>query len=176
MTMADNEKKIPPIPSDDPEQDCCFNCMHGSPCSDGYVRCCIGTSRLFPWNFCCRIQRRVYPRMAMNPLMKAPTDDYISKHTSRSKLSDFATALFWGRDLHTEKKSGDRMTVSYLDKSVEAKIEDNKRYKCWYEYSDASDPADSSTWYYIVYVEEVPQKFVEYERMTKNYKEYIESK
>ena len=35
------------------------------------------------------------------------------------------------------------------------KLEDNKQYKVWAEYHDASDPMDSSCSYTIIYIEEV---------------------
>lgn len=39
---------------------------------------------------------------------------------------------------------------------VEEKIEDDKTYKVWFNYRDAADPADSTTWYHVKYIEEVP--------------------
>jgi hypothetical protein len=39
---------------------------------------------------------------------------------------------------------------------VEEKIEDDKTYKFWGEYRDAADPCDSTTWYHVKYIEEVP--------------------
>ena len=39
---------------------------------------------------------------------------------------------------------------------VEEKIEDDKTYKVWFEYRDAADPYDSTTWYHVKYIEEVP--------------------
>lgn len=39
---------------------------------------------------------------------------------------------------------------------VKEKIEDDKTYKVWFEYRDAADPYDSTTWYYVKYIEEVP--------------------
>ena len=39
---------------------------------------------------------------------------------------------------------------------VDKKIEDDKIYKVWYEYRDAADPYDSTTWYHVKYIEEVP--------------------
>lgn len=46
----------------------------------------------------------------------------------------------------------------YKDKSVgeQIKIEDDKTYKVWFEYRDAADPYDSTTWYHVKYIEEVP--------------------
>lgn len=39
---------------------------------------------------------------------------------------------------------------------VEEKIEDDKTYKVWFDYRDAADPCDSTTWYLVKYIEEVP--------------------
>jgi hypothetical protein len=39
---------------------------------------------------------------------------------------------------------------------IEEKIEDDKTYKVWFEYRDAADPFDSTTWYHVKYIEEVP--------------------
>jgi hypothetical protein len=39
---------------------------------------------------------------------------------------------------------------------VEEKIEDDKTYKVWFDYRDAADPYDSTTWYLVKYIEEVP--------------------
>ena len=44
---------------------------------------------------------------------------------------------------------------NYPNKQIENKIEDNKQYKVWADYHDASDPMDLSCSYTIIYIEEV---------------------
>lgn len=39
---------------------------------------------------------------------------------------------------------------------VKEKIEDDKTYKVWFEYRDAADPDDYTTWYHVKYIEELP--------------------
>ena len=46
-------------------------------------------------------------------------------------------------------------TWNYPNKQIEKKIEDNKQYKVWADYHDASDPMDLSSSYTIIYIEEV---------------------
>ena len=47
-------------------------------------------------------------------------------------------------------------TYWYYPNGVDKKIEDDKTYKVWFEYRDAADPYDSTTWYHVKYIEEVP--------------------
>lgn len=68
-------------------------------------------------------------------------------------------SLFYGKDLE------DYVTNSiyndwcrfYFPKGVKKKIQKEKMYKVWFEYSEASDPMDSSCSYCIYYIEEVPE-------------------
>jgi hypothetical protein len=64
----------------------------------------------------------------------------------------------------------------HFDKTVESKIVDDKYYKCWYIYSEASDPADSSKYYYFVYVEEVPDEIVKIIESQKIFAKYMKEK
>jgi hypothetical protein len=77
-------------------------------------------------------------------------------------LRNYSVDIFKGYELHTSKPDflGDCKHVRFFDESVESKIKDNKYYKCWFHYSDRADPADSSEFYYFVYVEEVPDEIV----------------
>ena len=59
-----------------------------------------------------------------------------------------------GKYIKTSTYGGD--TYWYYPKGVEEKIEDDKTYKVWFEYRDTADPYDSTTWYHVKYIEEVP--------------------
>lgn len=66
--------------------------------------------------------------------------------------------IFYGWRMHTHDTGNayhDIETWNYPNKQIEKKIEDNKQYKVWAEYHDASDPMDSSCSYTIIYIEEV---------------------
>lgn len=98
-------------------------------------------------------------------LQKKPTDEEIQEKSpwGYHKLSDFSTKIFKGHQLFETKPDflGDYKHVNFFDKSVKDKIKEDKYYKCWYSYRDASDPADSSEYFYFAYVEEVPTEIVE---------------
>ena len=59
-----------------------------------------------------------------------------------------------GKYIKTSTYGGN--TYWYYPKGVEEKIEDDKTYKVWVYYRDASDPCDSTTCYQVKYIEEVP--------------------
>lgn len=66
--------------------------------------------------------------------------------------------IFDGWRMHTHDLRNvyhDIETWNYPNKQIEKKIEDNKQYKVWADYHDASDPMDSSCSYTIIYIEEV---------------------
>ena len=66
--------------------------------------------------------------------------------------------IFDGWRMHTHDLRNvyhDRETWIYPNKQIENKIEDNKQYKVWADYHDASDPMDLSCSYTIIYIEEV---------------------
>ena len=66
--------------------------------------------------------------------------------------------IFYGWRMHTHDTGNvyhDIETWNYPNKQIEKKIEDNKQYKVWAEYHDASDSMDSSCSYTIIYIEEV---------------------
>ena len=66
--------------------------------------------------------------------------------------------IFDGWRMHTHDIGNvynDIETWNYPNKQIEKKIEDNKQYKVWAEYHNASDPMDSSCSYTIIYIEEV---------------------
>ena len=66
--------------------------------------------------------------------------------------------IFYGWRMHTHDTGNvyhDIETRNYPNKQIEKKIEDNKQYKVWAEYHDASDPMDLSCSYTIIYIEEV---------------------
>ena len=62
----------------------------------------------------------------------------------------------YGRDLHTDEPKYSDPTYWIYPEGVEEKIEDDKYYKVWYTWKDASDPADSTTWNYVKYIQHIP--------------------
>jgi len=110
-------------------------------------------------------------------IQQRPKDEEVRDYY-HSKLSDYSVKIFKGYDLHATEPNflGDYRHVRFFDKTVESKIEDDKYYKCWYHYSDASDPADSSTYYYFAYVEEVPDEIVKIIESEKVFDKYMREK
>lgn len=110
-------------------------------------------------------------------IQKRPSDEEVRDYY-HSKLSDYSVQIFKGYELRETKPNfiGDYKHVRFFDKTVESKIDDNKYYKCWYNYSDASDPADSSTYYYFAYVEEVPDEIVKIIESQNVFHKYISEK
>lgn len=95
-----------------------------------------------------------------NVVQRKPTDDEINEKCGylHSKLSQYSVRIFKGSQLFASEPNylGDYTHVAFLDPSVQKRIDKEKYYKCWYSYTDASDPADSSEYYFFVYVEQVP--------------------
>ncbi len=75
---------------------------------------------------------------------------------SEYELKYVSTNIDKGKYIKTYTPSHGDPTYWYYPNGVEEKIEDNKAYKVWYEYRDAADPYDSTTWYDVKYIEEVP--------------------
>lgn len=89
------------------------------------------------------------------PLMKRPTDEELKKNPYINvPLSSLSTSIFYGSQMHTER-FGAHETVWHFPAGIQQKLEDDKRYKVWYTWRDASDPADLSTYYHVYYIEEV---------------------
>jgi len=90
--------------------------------------------------------------MEENKLMKRPCEEVLRFKTKK---------LFYGRDLEdyvTNSIYNDWCRFIFRQKGVKEKIEKDKLYKVWFEYSDASDPMDSSCTYSIYYIEETPEE------------------
>ena len=81
------------------------------------------------------------------PLMKKPSED---------KLKYVRTDIEKGKYIKSHFPEYSDSTYWCYHKGVEKKIEDDKTYKIWFEYRDAADPYDSTTWYHVKYIEEVP--------------------
>ena len=96
------------------------------------------------------------------PLMDRPSDEEIKRdpYTSYYKLDEVNTDIFLGANIHSETYGSNRDTWRYPE-GVEEKIKPDKNYKIWYRCHDASDPCDTSTFYYVYYIEEVPQSKIE---------------
>lgn len=112
-----------------------------------------------------------------NMIQQRPKDEEVS-FNNHHKLSDYSVKIFKGYELHEEKPDfiRDYKHVKFFDKTVESKIEDNKYYKCWYDYSEPSDPADRDRFYYFVYVEEVPDEIVKIIESQKIFAKYMNEK
>ena len=88
----------------------------------------------------------------MTKLMDRPCEEVLRFKTKK---------LFYGRDLEdyvTNSIYNDWCRFIFRHKGVKEKIEKDKLYKVWFEYSDASDPMDSSCTYSIYYIEETPDE------------------
>ena len=83
-------------------------------------------------------------------LQNIPLMDKPSEHMLRYA----AVSLRKGYSIKTSSYSGN--TYWIYPNGVGEKIEDDKTYKVWFEYRDAADPYDSTTWYHVKYIEEVP--------------------
>lgn len=114
-------------------------------------------------------------------IQKKPTKEKIDKYqadSGYSRLSDYPTRIFKGHELFETKPNfcGDYKHVRFLDPNVKDKIDSSKYYKCWYSYSDASDPADSNEYFFFVYVEEVPDDIVDAINAQEKIKRYLNEK
>lgn len=110
-------------------------------------------------------------------LQKKPTDEQVKDYYHR-RLSDYETGLFYGHEIIEKKPKygGDYRHIHFFDKTVVDKIKPNVRYKCWFDYSTPSDPSDCSSYYYIVYIEEVPKKWCMCEAVYKLFQKYVNEK
>ena len=81
------------------------------------------------------------------PLMEKP---------SENELKYVRTNIDKGKYIKTYTPSYGDPTYWCYPNGVEEKIEDDKTYKVWFNYRDAADPCDSTTWYHVKYIEEVP--------------------
>lgn len=81
------------------------------------------------------------------PLMEKP---------SEHELKHLRIDIDKGENIKTYTPQYGDPTYWRYPNGVEEKIDDDKTYKVWFNYRDAADPADSTTWYYVKYIEEVP--------------------
>lgn len=70
-------------------------------------------------------------------------------------LQLFRVQTTLGEYLHTEEPRYSDPTYWIYPEGVEEKIDDDKTYRVWYSTRDAADPADSTTWHYVKYIETV---------------------
>lgn len=88
-------------------------------------------------------------------------------------LSKCSIGFFRGVDMHTSTpKYEDPNYWNYHD-CDEGLVKDDALYKVWYEYHDASDPEDFTTWHNVYYFEEYPQALL---KMKKKIEDYEKSK
>lgn len=150
------------IKQDEPQEGDVYTCTHPS-VMNGTMFC---DGNCWMCGYHQKLEKFVIKKvMEQKPIQRKPTDEEIREKRGweHSRLSDYSVKIFKGRDLFETEPNylGDYKHVSFFDKSVKDKIDKDKYYKCWYTYSDASDPADSSEYFYFVYVEEVPQDIVD---------------
>lgn len=87
----------------------------------------------------------------MSKLMEKPEE---------SNLKYKEKNLFLGKDLEDCKINSiyHDWCRFHFPQGVKNKIEKEKLYKVWFDYSDSSDPANSSCHYTIYYIEEAPEE------------------
>lgn len=87
----------------------------------------------------------------VEPLMEKPEG---------KELKLYAKSLFYGKNLedYITNSAFDEWCRFVFPEGVKEKIEPNKLYKVWYEYSDSSDPMNLSCKYKIIYIEEAPDE------------------
>lgn len=85
---------------------------------------------------------------------------------SRNKISE-------GKYLHTDESRYGDPTYWIYPEGIEEKIEDDKKYKVWYTSRDAADPADSTTWNYIKYIQYIPTEKLEIGKELENIKHIL---
>lgn len=81
------------------------------------------------------------------PLMENP---------SEYELKYLSTDISKGKFIKSHFPEYSDPTYWCYPNGIEEKIEDDKIYKVWFEYRDAAAPCDSTTWYHVKYIEEVP--------------------
>lgn len=110
----------------------------------------------------------------MKELQKRPTEEEFGR---AGRLDEYSTGIFIGRRIiEVPEKYGDYTHIKYLDPSVKDKIDPSKKYKCWYHHRQPADPADCSDYYFIAYIEEVPEHYLWIEREYEKYQKYIKEK
>ena len=73
-----------------------------------------------------------------------------------------------GKYLHTDEPHYGDPTYWIYPEGVEEKIEDDKKYRVWYTSRDAADPADSTTWNYVKYIQYIPTEKYELKKELEN--------
>lgn len=101
------------------------------------------------------IQRMYVPN---KPLCKRPSQD---------RLDCLYNGTLKGSNMRTYRFGPNENVWNFPD-GVEEKIEDDKEYKVWYTWHDASDPADMSTYHRVYYIEEVSADKMAVLRFLKN--------
>ena len=95
------------------------------------------------------------------PLMEWPEE-----LPSRTQINE-------GKYLHTNEPRYGDPTYWIYPKGIEEKIKDDKKYKVWYTSRDAADPADSTTWNYVQYIQCIPTEKQEIEKELENIKHIL---
>ena len=88
------------------------------------------------------------------PLCKKPSREKLKERFHFDRLDSLRHDIFKGSHMRTYRFGADENVWTFPD-GVEEKIEDNKDYKVWYTWRDASDPYDMSTYHHVYYIEEV---------------------
>jgi len=88
-------------------------------------------------------------RIGCGNLMIRPSEDILDRCSTRTSRGSLI--------LTDEPKYGDPHYWIYPNPEIEAKIKEDRLYKVWYTRRDAQDPADSTTWNTVYYVEEISE-------------------
>lgn len=84
-------------------------------------------------------------------LMPIPTKDEILKKANIKSLEDLDKTTRFGYQLENDED-----TYYIFPKGVKEKIKRDGRYRIYYKWHDSADSSDSTTWYHIFYIEELP--------------------
>jgi len=83
------------------------------------------------------------------------------------------TQIKKGKYLHTDEPRYEDPTYWIYPEGIEEKIEDDKIYEVWYTSRDAADPADSTRWNYVKYIQCIPTEKQEIEKELENIKHIL---
>lgn len=88
-------------------------------------------------------------------IMNKPTDEQVKyrRYNGPRTLDECCQDTIYGRDMVNEKYHGGESTWSFPE-NVKDRIEKDKRYCVWYDYTTPSDPSDTSIHYIVYYIEE----------------------
>ena len=91
----------------------------------------------------------------LEPLMEKPTDEMVRRYRYNDPrfLDECCQDIRYGRYMIDEKYHGGESVWSFPE-GIKDKIENDKKYRVWYDYRTSSDPSDISIHYTVYYIEE----------------------